>query len=148
MVMKKNGKKKRYTFIEGQEITYKVKGDIGFMSDFIRTITDSTIEFVDYTLPFNNIETIKINKKRHLLMTNNGALSYGVSLGVSAAILETAYIINTGKGVYNFGTQLAVLSSPIPTILLSNWIYSWFVKTEYTIAPDEYQFYPIILRKD
>ncbi len=148
MVMKKDGKKKRYTFIEGQEISYKVKDDIGYMTEQILRITDSTLEFAQNSIPLKNIESIRINKKQHFLLKNNAALTYGINLAISAAILETAFLVNSGKGVYRMGTQLAFLSTPIPTILISNWIYKLFVKTEYAIAPDEYQLYPIILRKD
>lgn len=146
--MKKNGKKKRYTFIEGQEISYRVRDDIGYMTEQILRITDSTLEFAENSIPLKNIESIRINKKQHLLLKNNAALTYGINLAASAAILETAFLVNSGKGVYRMGTQLAFLSIPIPTILLSNLIYKLFVKTEYAIAPDEYQLYPIILRKD
>lgn len=148
MVMKKNGKKKRYAFIEGQEISYKVTGDIGYYTDYISRITDSTLEFNNISIPLENIESVRIDKKKHFLLPNNAALTYGINLAVSAAILETAFLINSGTGVYRMGTQLAFLSTPIPTILLSNWVYSWFVKTEYSIAPNEYKLYPIILRKE
>lgn len=148
MVMKKNGKKQRYTFIEGQEISYKVRGDIGYLTDYIMRLTDSTIEFSTIAIPFKNIESVRINKKKHFLLPNNAALTYGINLAGSAAILETAFLVNSGTGVYRMGTQLAFLSTPIPTILISNWIYGLFVKTEYTIAPNEYQLYPVILRKE
>jgi hypothetical protein len=148
MVMKKNGKKKRYTFIEGQEISYKVTGDIGYVTDNITRITDSTLEFMDVSIPLKNIESVRINKKKHFIVPNRAALTYATSVGISAAILEVAYLINTGKGIYDLGTQLAYVSTPIPTILLTNWIYSWFVKTEYEIAANEYQLYPIVLRKE
>lgn len=148
MVMKKSGKKKRYTFIEGQEITLKTNGDIGYISDYIISITDSTIEFANNSISYSIIEKVKINKKKHLILPNQAALTYGTTLVLSAAVLETAYIINSGKGIHNLGTQLAVLSTPIPTIFISNWIYGLFVKTEYEIAPNEYQLYPIILRKE
>lgn len=148
MVMKKNGKKKRYTFIEGQQISYKVTGDIGFVTDYISRITDSTLEFIDLSIPLKNIESVRIDKKKHFLLPNSAVLTYATSLSLSAAILEVAYLINTGKGIHDLGTQLAYLSTPIPTILLSNWVYGWFVKTEYAIAPNEYQLYPVILRKE
>lgn len=148
MVMKKNGKKKRYTFIEGQEISYKVTGDIGYYTGYITYITDSTLEFNDISIPLKNIESVRINKKKHFIVPNSAALTYATSVAISAAILETAYLVNTGKGIYDLGTQLAYVSTPIPTILLSNWVYSWFVKTEYEIAPNEYKLYPVILRKE
>ncbi len=148
MIMKKNGKKQRYTFIEGQQITYKINVDIGYMTDYIFRITDSTLEFSTYSVPFSNIESVRINKKKHFLLKNEYALTYGINIGLSAAILETAYIVNSGAGVYRMGTQLTFLSTPIPFILLSNLIYGWFVKTEYSISTNEYQLYPIVLRKE
>lgn len=147
VVLSKPGNTKRYTFMEGQDITYRVKGDIGFYTDRIVKVQDSAILFATYTLPFADIEKIFIKKKKHIV-PNKTALTYGGSLLASAAILEVAYLVNTGAGMPTLGNDLVYMSTPIPLLLLANWVYSWFVKTEYTLSANEYQLRPVILRKD
>lgn len=147
VVLSKAGKKKRYTFIEGQEISYRVRGDIGFFTDRIVKVHDSTLEFATYTLPFTDIEKIFIPKKKYILPYKT-VLTYGANIAVSAVILEAAYRVNSGGGVNALGTQMAYLGAPIPVALLANLVYGWFVKTEYTLSPDEYQLRPVILRKE
>lgn len=147
VVLSKVGKKKRYTFIEGQEISYKVRGDVGFFTDIIMKVQDSALQFATYTLPYTDIETIKIAKKKHII-PNKALLTYGANILVSAGILEIAYRVNTGGGVHALGTQMAYLATPIPVFFFANWVYSWFIKTEYTLSADEYQLRPVILRKE
>ena len=146
-VLSKAGKKKRYTFIEGQELTYKVRGDVGFFTDVILKVQDSALQFATYTLPYTDIETILVHKKKHII-PNKTLLTYGANILVSAGILEIAYRVNSGGGVHALGTQMAYLATPIPVFFLANWVYSWFIKTEYTLSADEYQLRPVILRKE
>ena len=147
MVLTKPGKAKRYYFYEGQEITYKLKNDIGFFTDRIQKIKDSVIEFQTYSVDYNDIETVFIGKKKAII-SNKVVGQYAVSIGIAAVLLQTAYLVNTGAGMPTLGRDLLYVASPIPVILLANWVYSWFVKTEYDINPGEYRLSPVILRND
>lgn len=147
MVLAKNGKGKRYYFYEGQEITYKLKNDMGFFTDRITKIKDSIIEFQTYSVSYNDIETVHIDKKQTII-SNKAVGQYAISVGIATVLLQVAYLINTGAGMPTLGRDLLYVSSPIPVILLGNWVYSWFVKTEYDINPGEYQLKPVILRND
>jgi hypothetical protein len=147
VVLTKPGKTKRYTFIEGQEITYKLKKDIGFFTDRIFRITDTTLVFPDYTVAFGDIDIIYINKKKHFLSTNT-ILMYGVNVVAAAAILQVAYLVNTGAGYPTLGRDLLYVSTPIPLLFIVNGVYRLFVKTEYKLEPGGYKLNPVILRKD
>lgn len=147
VVLKKIGKKKRYTFIEGEEITYLRRNDIGFFTDRIVEVQDSALQFASYTLPFSDIEKIHIDKNKHII-PNKTVLMYGANVIIAAAILEVAYRVNSGSGVPDLGKQMLYLTAPVPAFLLVNWVYGLFVKTDYLIAPDEYQLYPVILRQE
>lgn len=147
MVLTKTGKAKRYYFYEGQEISYKLKNDIGFFTDRIIKIRDSIIEFQTYSIAYSDIETVRIKKKKTII-SNQVVGQYAVSISVATVLLEVAYLVNTGAGMPTLGRDLMYVASPIPVILLANWVYSWFIKTEYDINPGEYQLKPVILRND
>lgn len=147
LVLSKAGKKKTYTFVEGAEITYKLKKDIGYMTDRIITVTDSAIVFATYTVPYTDIDKIFIDKKTKII-SNNTILLYGVNIVVGGAILNLAYLVNTGTGLYNLGGQMLYALAPIPVFLGANWVYGRLVKTEYTIGEGYYRLRPVILRKE
>lgn len=147
MILGKQGNGKKYTFYEGQEITYKLKTDIGYFTDKIVKLKDSVIEFATYTVAYADIEKVRIDKKKYLI-PNKAVWVYGGNILAASAVLELAYLINTGSGIYNLGTQMLYLAAPVPLVLLANWVYGKFVKTEYTLSADEYQLRPVILRKD
>lgn len=147
VVLSKEGKKKKYEFMEGEEIRYKLKANDYYFTDKIVKIKDSAIEFMDYSVRYSDIDKIYIQKRKHII-PNKTVLLYGANVLAAAGILEIAYLINTGKGVHNLGTQVLILESPVPVFLLINWLYGMSVKNEYTIAEGEYRLRPVILRND
>lgn len=147
VVLSKAGKKKTYIFIEGAEITYKLKKDIGYMTDRIVTVTDSAIVFASYSVPYGDIDKIFIAKKTKII-SNNNILLYGVNIVIGGAILNLAYLVNTGAGLHNLGGQMLSALAPIPVFFGANWVYGRLVKTEYTIGEGYYRLRPVILRKE
>jgi hypothetical protein len=120
MVMSKPGNSKRYTFYEGDLITYKLKTDITFFTDRVVKIKDSVITFATYDVPYESIEKIFITKKKHLFISNKAVAQYGISIVAGSALLEAAYLVNTGKGMPTIVRDMTYVLSPVPVFLLMN----------------------------
>lgn len=145
LMLKKEGKIKRYYYYPGDEIQFRTKGGNTLDKLMISNISDSAIHSGENYILYSQIGEVFRPKRRHLLLPDEAAHAYLLSIGVSLAIVQVAYLINTGSPEPAFGKGTLYILSPAPIIYLSNAIKRMFTKRYYTITEGDYILQPVII---
>jgi len=63
LVLEKMGTKKRYEYYPGESIKVKMKGEEYYMTEYITSMSDSTLNFTERSVFLSNIDAINISSK-------------------------------------------------------------------------------------